>query len=146
MKLNESEFFNPLSQQSMGGNPLNSGLMKLVTGTQKGGPTSGITGASVLANQYGLTKEELSALWKAKVIANLPNDGTSINIQRLQSFQKQLNVGQSSNVQYKPTMMAPPPVPQRKVENTFENQQDEMFLESLVKQTKKPNNFGIMGL
>lgn len=111
-KLSESVDPNALSQQSLGGNPLSSGVEKITRGLRDGHLPSGYTSFNVLATKFGLSQPETQALMQNQVLGNR---GTEIDPNRLQGFQKQFNPGQSSRItQQRPP--APPPVPQPRMQ------------------------------
>jgi len=96
-RLLESDWQNPAAQQSLGGSSIMSGLEKITRGLRKGLYPDGYTDISVLANHFGLSEEELSAIWKLKILTKNGN-GQGIDVQRLQTLQRQLNPGQSSQI------------------------------------------------
>jgi len=111
--LAESDLHNPMSAQSLGGNPFISGLHKLQKGLQAGELSSGFTGHSVVAGKFGLSPEETQEMLKRGVLAR-GQDGVDVNTRRLQMFLKQMP-GQSPNPRIAPPPQPPmpPPVPGR---------------------------------
>lgn len=108
----ESDLHNPMSGQSLGGNPFISGLHKLQRGLQNGELASGYTGHSVAGSKFGLSPEETQEMLRRGLLAR-GQDGIDVNTQRLQMFLKQLP-GQSPNPRIAPPKVPSlPPVPGR---------------------------------
>lgn len=111
--LAESDLHNPMSTQSIGGNPFISGLHKLQKGLQGGELSGGFTGHSVAGSKFGLSPEETQEMLKRGLLARGQN-GVDVNTQRLQMFLKQMP-GQSPNPRIAPLagpqVPPPPPVP-----------------------------------
>jgi len=97
----ESDINNPMSGQSLGGNPFISGLNKLQKGLRAGEVSNGYTGGySVIANKFGLSPEEIEEMLNRGLIAK-GQDGMDINTERLQMFLRQMP-GQSPNPRVAP--------------------------------------------
>lgn len=107
--LAESDFNNPMSQQTLGGNPLMSGLEKVRRGLQSGKiAAGGYQGLSVVASTFGLSPEEAQELVKYGIVLR-GQDGMDINDQKLVVLQRQLNPGLSSQIKRLQTPVLPPP-------------------------------------
>lgn len=103
----ESAFDNPRTSVNYGFDPFASACQKLTLGLRQDGKLAyGYGGPQIIANLFGLNPAELNAAQQKGII-----DNGDIDTRRLQLWQKTMNPGQSSNVNYSNSIPSPPPVP-----------------------------------